>query len=184
MAEIVRSGSASITVNQDNLRRLLDRTTDGAASNFIREADTALAEVQRNAMARWPVASGKSLRSFERRTDIGEKKIAVALLNTATNNGFPYPRFIKFSVYTEATVKRNLAERDEFVSRGTSQEARKALGDLWDKTRRLTSSKGSPDERSAGKRAWNRLVRTPGRSRGQAMIDAVRDDLARLARGA
>lgn len=184
MPETYKAGDTAITVDQDNVRRLLDRTTDGAASNFIREADAALGEVERGAMARWPVASGKSLRSFERRTDIGEKQIAVSLLNTATNNGFPYPRFLKFSVYTEATVERNLAERDDFVSRGTSQEAREALGDLWDKTRRLTSSKGASDERSAGKRAWNRLVRTPGRNRGKTLVDAVRHDLARLAKGA
>lgn len=184
MAEIVRSGSASITVEQDRVRRLLDRATEGAASGFIQAAQQALADVQREAVPRWPVATGKSAAAFVRRVTVRGDRLEVSLVNTATNKGYPYPRFLRFSVFTETTVKRNLSERDDFVNRGTTPEARQALGELWDNTRRLTSSEGAPDERSAGKRAWNRLIRTPGRRRARTLIEAQREQLARLARRA
>jgi|DEB0MinimDraft_10_1074344.scaffolds.fasta_scaffold01141_5 hypothetical protein len=183
MAETFKSGGFGITVQQDRVRRLLDQTTEGAASGFIREADAALADVQKGAVARWPVHTGRSIKAFERKTSIHADQIAVSLSNTATDKGFPYPRFLKFSVFTEATVNRDLAERERLVARADTPEAKKAVGDWYDKTRRLTTSKGSPDEASAGKRAWTRLVRTPGRKRGQTLIEAVRADLLRLAGG-
>lgn len=184
MAETFTSGDARIDLDQREVVRLLDRTTKGAATGFIREADDALGEVEGDAIARWPVATGRSKGAFERTVDVQADRIDVVLANTAHNErGKPYPRFLRFSVFSTATVQADLRDREEFASRGKTPEAQAELRTYYDRTKRLTTSEGEDDPKLQGRPTWSRLVRTPARRAGKRLVDAVRDDLARLAGG-
>lgn len=184
MAETYTAGVATISLEQRRVVELLDRTLDGAATGFLREADAALDDVQRAAVARWPVASGHSQRAFERTASVLPDRLEVALLNTARDKrGRPYPRFLRFSMFSTATVQADLQAREDFAARGKTPEARASLRDHYDNTQRLTTSEGEDDPQLQGRPAWSRLVRAPGRRRAQTLIEAVREDLARLAGG-
>ena len=184
MPETFTDGHVSIQLDQDALTRQLDRVTNGAASGFINAAKATLEPIKAGAISRWPVATGRSRESFVIWSRISGDRIDVGLGNTATGKkGFPYPSRLRWSVFLRPTVEKNLAEREKFMARGNSPEARTALGHRWDQTERLTSSAGAPSAQVAGKKPWNRLVRTPGKRAAPALVDAARADLNRLAQG-
>jgi len=180
MPETYRSGVASIEVDQDQLIRLLDRTSEGAASSFIQETDQILDEIEAAAVASWPVRTGLSRRSFRRELRLSEIRIQNVLLNDARNRWGSYAYKIRWSVRTQDSLD---AEADRVAARGDSPAAREAIRQYW--RRRLTRKhgQGAPTARLAGRRAWLELVRKPGKKAGQTLTETLRRDLVALAQG-
>ncbi len=101
-----KSGAAAIVVDQTALLKLLDRTADGAASNFVRVVTAELEERQVEAIRVWPVRSGRSRRSFAVQTRIREDVIEVAITNDAKSNWGFYAYKIRNSVRTRESLER------------------------------------------------------------------------------
>jgi hypothetical protein len=184
MPETFTDGNASIKLDQSTLIRQLDKVSKGAATTFVREARATTEALKVGAVARWPVATGLSRDSFRIFSRVHGDRLEVGLTNdaTAASDGARYPFMLKFSVFTDSTVKRNLSEREKAVARGSTPEKRDRIGEWWDRNERLTSSTGAPSARAAGKKPWNRLVRTPGRRQGKQLAVTLRDQMTALAR--
>jgi len=58
------SGPASISVDDAEVVRHLDRVSDGAASQFVDVTGRLLRGIQSNAVSKWPVRTGASKRGF------------------------------------------------------------------------------------------------------------------------
>jgi hypothetical protein len=182
MPETFTDGNASIKLDQSTLIRQLDKVSKGAASSFIREAKATTEALKVGAVARWPVADGLSRDSFRVFSRVHGDRLEVGLTNDATNKGARYPFMLKFSVFTDSAVKRNLSERAKAIARGSTPAAKAGIGWWWDQNERLTSSTGAPSARAAGKKPWNRLVRTPGKRQGKQLVMTLRDQMTELAR--
>lgn len=180
MPETYKSGAASITVDQDRLIRLLDRTSSGAASQFVEQTDQVLDEIEAAALASWPVRTGLSKRSFRRELRLSEIRIQNVLLNDARNRWGSYAYKIRWSVRTKESLD---AEAARVAARGDSPAAREAIRKFW--RRRLTKrhGQGAPTARLAGRRPWLELVRKPGKKAGKTLADTLRRDLVALAQG-
>ena len=183
MSETYRSGAASVTVDQDRLVDLLDRTSEGAASRFITASGGVLDRIREDAQAEWPVRTGRSLEAFRVETRINEDAIRVVLLNDARSGRWgAYAYKIKWSIRTKSSLD---AEADRAAARGTTSGARSSIRKYW--RRRLTRAhgEGAPSARRAGQRPWIVLVRRPSKAKKTTgpLIDRLRADLALLARG-
>ena len=120
MATRYTSGAATIAVDDAAVVRLLDRVSDGAASQFIDTTSKVLDEVKTGAVARWPVATGASRAGFRVEADVGTGAVRTRLLNTAEKNGRGYGWFVRYSVRTTESLK---AEIDGFGAMARRAEA-------------------------------------------------------------
>ena len=193
MPDTFRVGSASIEVNQDNLRKLLDQASKGASESFVRQAEAELRPIMAGAVARWPVRSGRSRDAFRIATTLRPASIEVAIVNDATSGSWgAYAYKIRWSVRTKASLDAEAASvsgddakwaavriAKETGHRATSQQ----LAEAW--RRRLTKrhGQGAPDEASAGKQPWRVLVENPGKVALNRLIPRLQADLDRLAGG-
>jgi hypothetical protein len=160
--------------------RLLDRTSDGAATSFFQWTDTALDQIQADAVAGWPVRTGRSKAAFRRERRVTEIRLQNVLLNDARNRWGAYAYKIRWSVRTKASLD---AEAARVAARGESPEAREAIRRYW--RRRLTRrhGEGAPSEQLAGKQPWRELVRKPARKTTPTLVGWLRRDLYALASG-
>lgn len=179
----MRSGSASLTVDDAAVVARLDQVTEGAASSFLRIATESLTRVWRGTQRTWPVRSGLSKGAFNIRqrvlpSAVSPSRLSAALYNDAKKNGFPYAYALKWSVRTTDS----LADETRNVSmRGNSGLARQKIARFWAGRLRYRHGLGAPEPKVAGKRPWIYLVRKPGKAEASAMIPALQLDLNRLA---
>lgn len=180
MPQTFREGAAQITVDQDDLIRLLDRVSEGAATQFFGHSDMFLDVIERDAHRAWPVRTGRSKAAFRRERRITEVRLDNVLLNDARNRWGAYAYKIRWSVRTKASLD---AEAARVAARGESPEAREAIRRYW--RRRLTRrhGQGAPSGQLAGKRPWIELVRKPGKKAGRRLAEVLRRDLYALAQG-
>jgi len=135
MATTYTSGPASISVDDAEVVRHLDRVSDGAASQFVDVTGRLLRGIQSNAVSKWPVRTGASKRGFSVVADVGEGQIRTRLLNTATgSNGKGYAWFVRYSVRTRRGLQRELdqvreiaQEAEAYSARGGSPQVRRYL---------------------------------------------------------
>ena len=173
-----KSGAAAIVVDQTALLKLLDRTADGAASNFVRVVTAELEERQVEAIRVWPVRSGRSRRSFAVQTRIREDVIEVAITNDAKSNWGFYAYKIRNSVRTRESLQR---EALQWSQRGDTPEARARIFDYrWRQLRRI-HGEGARSAAEAGKNVWSVYVRKPAEKRRAEIVATLQADLAKLA---
>jgi hypothetical protein len=164
----VKSGDASIVVDQSALIALLDRTADGAAGNFVRVVGAELREREAEAVRVWPVRSGLSKRSLSVVTDARSRW------------GF-YAYKIKNSVRTRESLER---EALAWSRRGTDPGAQARIFDhRWRQLRRI-HGEGARSAAEAGRNAWSIYVRKPAEQRRSAIVAELQADLAKLAQPA
>jgi hypothetical protein len=177
----VKSGDASIVVDQSALIALLDRTADGAAGNFVRVVGAELREREAEAVRVWPVRSGLSKRSLSVVTRIRENVIEVAILNDARSRWGFYAYKIKNSVRTRESLER---EALAWSRRGTDPGAQARIFDhRWRQLRRI-HGEGARSAAEAGRNAWSIYVRKPAEQRRSAIVAELQADLAKLAQPA
>lgn len=182
MPEVYRSGAATVIVEQGNLRRALDRVSDGAASSFISNVDRVLDPIRDAAVQRWPVATGRSKRAFQRVHNITENHIEVAERNTARSGRFGFYAFrIRFSVRTRQSLE---AEVERMAARGKTPASQDKLRQHWRKKLKKRHGDGAPTEALAGQQPWRRFMRNPANRAVRKLVPKLRQDLDRLARGA
>lgn len=177
----VKSGDASIVVDQAALIALLDRTADGAASNFVRVVGAELREREAEAVRVWPVRSGLSKRSFSVVTRIKADVIEVAIQNDAKSRWGFYAYKIKNSVRTRESLQK---EALQWSRRGTDPAAQARIFDFrWRQLRRI-HGEGARSASEAGRNSWSVYVRKPAEQRRSAIVAELQADLAKLAQPA
>ena len=177
----VKSGDASIVVDQAALIALLDRTADGAAGNFVRVVGAELREREAEAVRAWPVRSGLSKRSFSVVTRIREDVIEVAIQNDAKSRWGFYAYKIKNSVRTRESLEK---EALAWSRRGTDPGAQARIFDFrWRQLRRI-HGEGARSAAEAGRNSWSVYVRKPAEQRRSAIVAELQADLAKLAQPA
>lgn len=176
-----KSGNAAIVVDQTALLALLDRTADGAASNFVRVVGAELREREAEAVRVWPVRSGLSRRSFRVVTRIREDVIEVAIENDAKSRWGFYAYKIKNSVRTRDSLER---EAKQWADRGGDPAAQARIFDFrWRALRRI-HGEGARNAAEAGKNSWSIYVRKPAEQRRATIVAELQADLAKLAQPA
>ncbi len=177
----VKSGDASIVVDQAALIALLDRTADGAASNFVRVVGAELRERETEAVRVWPVRSGLSRRSFSVVTRIKADVIEVAIENDARSRWGFYAYKIKNSVRTRQSLED---EARRAAERGDSPAAQARIFDFYWRRLRRVHGEGARSAAEAGRNSWSVYVRKPAEQRRSAIVAELQADLAKLAQPA
>lgn len=173
-----KAGAAAIVVDQTALLKLLDKTADGAASNFVRVVTAELQERQDEAVKVWPVRSGRSRRAFAIETRIKEDLIEVAISNSAKSSWGFYAYKIRNSVRTRESLER---EAMQWSQRGDTPEAKARIFDYrWRQLRRI-HGEGARSASEAGRNTWSVYVRKPAEQRRAAIVAELQADLAKLA---
>lgn len=176
MADTYRSGSAAITVEQTAMLRLLDRVSDGAGTQFVERARAELGAIMASAVDQWPVRTGLSKSSFRLRVEITESELRVAIGNPARASTWPVHK-IRWSVRTKESLDAEVRSRAAQSQNSTKSEA------YWRRELRRRHGEGAPTAALAGRQPWAVLVRTPARKAAKPMIEALRAQLAALAKG-
>jgi hypothetical protein len=173
------SGNATIAVDDAAVVGLLDRVSDGAASQFINTTSAVLEDVKTGAVARWPVRTGASRDGFTVRTRLGDNQIQVQLYNAATQRGRGYAWYVRYSVRTRESLQRQL---EGIVARGKTQESRAALRAHWaPRILGRSGQRGAPSAELAGKNVWARFVRRPARAAAEEVTESLQQQIQRLA---
>lgn len=149
---------------------LIDRTTKGAASDFIEACRPTLEAIRGGARAKWPVRTGKSRDAFRLTSSVSTTEVRANIENTST-----YGYFVKFSRWTSADIR---ARAREEAAKGTAPDR---LETVILRKMYARHGKGAPSEAVAGKHAWTLLVRTPAKEALTELLPRLRASMGRLA---
>lgn len=174
-----KSGGSKIVIDQARLLDLLDRTSNGAASSFVRTVTGELEARKDEAIKVWPVRSGESKRSFVIETAITKTELKVSIANTASHKEWGFYAFkIRNSVRTRASLQ---AEAREYAARGGDSAARGNIYEWRLRQLRRTHGMGARTPEEAGKRSWSVYVQKPVEKRRLSVVKELRAELEALA---
>lgn len=180
MAETYTAGVAKIEVDMSGAIRALDAVSDGAAGRFVKMATDTLTPIEQGAVARWPIATGRSRGAFHIAARVSETDVSVQLLNPAFDRGRQYAWFIRYARRTREGLLQQARAR---AGSKTTPEAR-AAAFLRAKERIEGPNPPpmAPDVALAGKNPWALFVRKPAKAATPGLVAGLQADLARLAR--
>ena len=164
------SGGTSITYADASFLALVDRATKGAASDFIETCRPTLEAIRGDAMARWPVKTGKSRDAFVLNSSITPTEVRANLVNTS---GYAY--YVRYSKWTAADIHAYVREQS---AGGTSPSA---LATYIRRDTQRKHGKGAPSEAVAGKSAWTLTVQRPTKAALADLLPKLRASMGRLA---
>lgn len=175
-------GPAQVRFDDLALLTALDRVSDGAASSFVRRTDASLDAIRGRALSRWPVRTGKSLRSFDTQLRLVGDEIRNSLVNTATVPRWgSYVYKIRYSIFTRN--ERIALHRKRRRAQGWSPDAvtrsvfRLTAG--WDRR-----GKRFPSKDETGKSPWILYVRRPAKQALKELLPDLQADINKLGRRA
>jgi len=164
------SGGTSITYADANFLALVDRATEGAASDFIETCRPTLEAIRGDAMAKWPVRTGKSRDAFRLNSSITATEVRANLVNTS---GYAY--YIRYSKWTAADIR---ARAKDAAKDGTAPDKLETyiLAKMY-----KAHGRGAPSEALAGKHAWTLNVQRPTKAALNELLPKLRASMGRLA---
>lgn len=167
------SGSTTITYEDGPFLALIDRATKGAGSDFIETCRPTLEAIRGDAMARWPVRTGKSRDAFRLTSSVSETEVRASIQNTAD-----YVYYIRYSRWTAADIRTRAHEE---AAKGTAPDRLETviLRKMYAK-----HGKGAPSDALVGKSAWVANVQRPAKDALNELLPKLRASMGRLARGA
>lgn len=164
------SGGTSITYADANFLALVDRATKGAASDFIETCRPTLEAIRGDAMARWPVKTGKSRAAFALSSSITATEVRANVVNTS---GYAY--YVRYSKWTAADLHAYVREQ---AAAGTNPAA---LANAIRREMIRKHGSGAPSEAVAGKHAWTLTVQRPAKAALAELLPRLRASMGRLA---
>lgn len=164
------SGSTTINYDDTSFLALVDRATKGAASDFIATCRPTLEAIRGDAMAKWPVRTGKSRDAFRLSSTVTATEVRANIQNAA-----PYVYYVKYSRWTAADLR---TRAHEAAAKGTAPDKLETyiLGKLY-----AAHGKGAPSEALAGKSAWTTNVQRPAKDALTELLPRLRASMGRLA---
>jgi hypothetical protein len=163
-------GSTKIVYADARFLALVDRATEGAASDFIATCRPTLEAIRGDAMARWPVKTGKSRDAFRLNSSISPTEVRANLVNTS---GYAY--YVRYSKWTAADIHTYVREKS---AEGTNPAA---LAPTIRRRMIAKHGKGAPSEAVAGKHAWTLTVQRPTKAALAELLPKLRASMGRLA---
>jgi len=154
-----RDGNAEVELD-GALDALADALMSGAPGVVVRAMEAEAEAILADALATWPVKSGKSRDGFQIRTRFDERGVEVALINTA-----PHAYKIKFSKYTEAELKAG----------ATTARQRAFL--------RRRHGQGAPADGLTMRSVWSERIRKPATRSEKKLAEDIGPQLTDLANG-
>jgi hypothetical protein len=174
-----QSGKAVVRVDDAGLLAVIDRVSKGAGTSFFDTCRPVLEQIRGDAMAKWPVRTGRSKKAFVIRETVRPDSLESALINTATNAWGNYAYKIRYSIWTAADLK---AKVEEAAARAKSGAAATRIRDRMTLGLRRLHGEGAPDEASTGKAPWILWVRGPQKKATKKIVPKLQADLLRLGR--
>lgn len=165
-----REGSTEIRYDDGGFLALIDRATEGAATDFIEGCRPTLETIRGDAMSRWPVKTGKSRDAFQIASSVTATEVRANLQNVAS-----YAYFVKYSKWTAADLHAYVREQS---AEGTSPPA---LANVIRREMIRKHGRGAPSEAVAGKHAWTLLVQRPAKAALGELLPRLRASMGRLA---
>ena len=161
---------ATVRYDDAGFLALLDRATQGAASDFIEGCRPTLETIRGDAMARWPVKTGRSREAFELQSSVTTTEVRANIVNTAT-----YAYYVRYSKWTTADIH-------EYVRSQSAEGTDPAKLATYIRRAMLRKhGRGSPSEAVAGKSAWTVTVQRPARAALAELLPRLRASMGRLA---
>jgi len=154
-----RDGDVEIELD-GALEGMADQILQGAPGIVSRAMEAEADAIKAEALATWPVRSGKSRDAFRVTTRLDPDGVVVVLENTA-----PYAYKIKFSKYTSAELK----------SAGTTAAQRDYLKKKY--------GEGAPTDALTMRSVWGERVRKPARRSEKKLAEELEPELVALANG-
>ena len=184
MAEYVAKGpGVTVVVDTAPIERHTKAVMDGAVADFTAGATEVLTRVQTGAMARWPVATGRSRDSFVVRSEVGQRRVSVVIAN---KQSYTYKmHWSRYTVQQVDELKRKAVPVEAAVARGNSPAAQAKIR-KWAASRDPVKrhGTGAPSAALAGKRPWQVLVQRPAEDAKTAFAGRMQAQLLILAKRA